>query len=84
MALNGISTLVNKQDRKAAKIALASAKRQVIGTIGYREYNTYVGTVSPAIGRPWSTFAPVPSGYTIDAENGDDFITENGDTLITE
>ena len=84
MALNGISTLVNKQDRKAAKIALASAKRQVIGTPGYREYNTYVGTVSPTIGRPWSTFAPVPSGFIMDAENGDDLLTEDGDTLITE
>jgi hypothetical protein len=84
MALNGISTLANKQDRKAAKIALSSAKRQVIGTPGYREYNTYVGSVSPTIGRPWSTFAPAPHGAVIDAENGDDLMTENGDTLITE
>lgn len=84
MALNGISTLANKQDRKAAKIVLAMTKRQLIGTPGYREYNTYVGTVSPVIGRPWSTFAPVPHGAVIDAENGDDLLTENGDTLITE
>ena len=84
MAANGISTLADKAARKAAKFALASVKRQSIGTSGSREYNTYVGTVSPIIGRPWSTFAPAPSGAVIDAENDDDLLTEDGDTLITE
>ena len=84
MALNGISTLANKQDRKAAKIALAATKRQQIGTPGYRVYNYYTGSVSPEIGRPWSLFAPIESGFVLDAENDDDLITEAGDTIITE
>lgn len=37
-----------------AKIALAAAKRGQDGTIGYRMYNFYIGSVSPAIGRPWA------------------------------
>ena len=55
MAANGISTLVNKEDRKTAKLNLAAAKRQQTGTNGYRELKYYVGTVSPSPGRPWST-----------------------------
>ena len=53
MAANGISTLASKEDRKMAKIALAKAKRQLFGTIGFRQYNIYVGSVSPTVGRPW-------------------------------
>jgi len=55
MAANGISTLLNKEDRKTAKLNLAAAKRQQTGTNGYRALRYYVGTVSPALGRPWST-----------------------------
>lgn len=54
MAANGISTLANKTDRKLAKIALAQAKREADGTVGYRRYNFYVASVSPIIGRPWA------------------------------
>lgn len=54
MALNGISTLPDKSDRKIAKIALATTKREADGTVGYRMYNYFVGSVSPAIGRPWA------------------------------
>jgi hypothetical protein len=54
MAANGISTLPNKADRKAAKIALAAAKRSEEYTVGYRPYNVYVGRVAPELGRPWA------------------------------
>ena len=54
MAANGISTLPTKAARKAAKIALATAKRSAVGTNGYRIYHTYVGTVSPTPHRPWN------------------------------
>ena len=84
MAANGISTLVNKEDRKIAKINLASAKRQLFATNGYRELNYYVGTVSPAEGRPWSTFAPIPSGSQLDAEDGTDLVTEDDNNIVSE
>jgi len=62
MAANGISTEVGanaaatKLKRKNDKLALAKAKRQAVGTNGYRQYNKYAspGTVAPAIGRPWT------------------------------
>lgn len=84
MAANGISTLPDKEDRKIAKINLAAAKRQVFGTYGYRDLNYYVGTVSPAEGRPWSTFAPIPAGSQLDAEDGTDFVTEDDIEIVTE
>jgi hypothetical protein len=84
MAANGISTLANKEDRKIAKMQLAALKRQQIGTPGYRELNYYAGLVSPAIGRPWSTFAPIPAGTTITDENGNVLVDENGNIIVTE
>jgi hypothetical protein len=84
MAANGISTLASKEDRRIAKLNLASAKRQLFATNGYRELNYYVGTVSPEQGRPWSTFAPIPSGSQLDAEDGTDFVTEDGNNIVTE
>jgi len=88
MAANGISTLSTKEQRKIAKINLATLERQAFGTIGYRVLNTYLGTVSPEIGRPWSTFAPVPSGSDLIFENNSEdlieFTTETGDILETE
>lgn len=66
MAANGISTLESKSARKAAKIAIAQAKRQVTGTIGFRQYNVYVGTTSPIIGRPWA----IGDGVTPTTING--------------
>jgi hypothetical protein len=84
MAANGISTLVNKEDRRIAKLNLAAAKRQLIGTNGYRELNYYVGTTSPEQGRPWSTFAPIPSGSQLDAEDGTDFVTEDDNNIVSE
>lgn len=84
MAANGISTLINKEDRRIAKINLASAKRQVFATNGYRELNYYVGTVSPTEGRPWSTFAPIPSGSQFETEDGANLVTEDGNNIVTE
>ena len=55
MAANGISTLPNKENRKIAKLQLAAAKRQQVGTVGYRSLRYYAGTISPIIGRPWKT-----------------------------
>ena len=55
MAANGISTLLNKANRKTAKLQLAAAKRQRINTAGYRKLKYYAGTVSPTVGRPWKT-----------------------------
>ena len=88
MALNGISTLLTKQERKAAKINLAALKRQLGGTNGYRVLNYYVGTVSPEPGRPWSTFAPVAPGADFIAEDSSaediEIITETGDIIEAE
>ena len=64
MAANGISTLPNKLARKLAKIALAESKRQLAGTVGFRVLNNYSGSVSPAIGRPWSVTPPAITGGT--------------------
>lgn len=64
MAANGISTLPDKADRKVAKISLAAAKRSEEGTIGYRKYNVYIASVSPAIGRPWAQQISGGTAYT--------------------
>jgi len=85
MAANGISTLASKSSRRAAKIALAEAKRQAIGTNGYRLYNFYIGTVNPTPGRPWSQFRPAPPDAEIDTQDGEFyFATEDDLQLITE
>jgi uncharacterized membrane protein YebE (DUF533 family) len=88
MASNGISTLSTKEQRKIAKINLATFKRQAFGTIGYRVLNNYAGTVSPEIGRPWSNFVPVPPGSDLINEDVTlglvEFTTEDGDILETE
>lgn len=88
MALNGISTLLTKEERKIAKINLAALKRQSFGTAGYRVLNYYVGSVSPEIGRPWSTFAPVESGADFIAEDNTaediEITTETGDIIEAE
>jgi hypothetical protein len=79
MALNGISTetvgspvdpIATKIQRRTDKLSLAAAKRQTVGTNGYRVLNTisgthvaYVststatisGTASPTVGHPWTT-----------------------------
>ena len=79
MALNGISTEVfgdgsnpdqTKLLRRTDKLNLAAAKRSNIGTPGYRDYNTILGThnqyvngnlianvsgtSSPTVAHPWS------------------------------
>lgn len=84
MAANGISTLPNKEDRKLAKLNLAATKRQQVGTPGYRALNYYAGLVSPAIGRPWSTFAPIPPGTTMTDSNGNVLVDELGRIIVTE
>jgi len=84
MAANGISTLPNKQDRKIAKLNLAAAKRQQVGTLGYRVLNYYAGFVSPVIGRPWSTFAPIPPGTAMADANGNTLVDEFGRIIVTE
>lgn len=86
MAANGISTLASKEDRKMAKIALASEKRQLFGTIGFRSLHHYIGTVSPAHHRPWDYGPPIPSGLYIVDENNEavEFITEDGTEIVTE
>lgn len=84
MALNGISTLPDKEARKLAKIALAQAKRQTPDTPGYRALNYYVGTVSPTPGRPWDSAPPLPSGAQLYTEDGFELVTEDGDPIVTE
>jgi hypothetical protein len=88
MALNGISTLLTKEDRKTAKINLAALKRQHFGSAGYRVLNFYIGSVSPEIGRPWSTFAPVEPGADFIAEDNTaediEITTETGDIIEAE
>ena len=84
MAANGISTLAKKEDRKLAKLNLAAAKRQQVGTPSYRELNYYAGLVSPVIGRPWSTFAPIPPGSQIFDKDGNLLVDENGNIIVTE
>lgn len=54
MAANGISTHSPKSERRALKLALAQAKREMVGTNGYRELNKLTGATVPTIGRPWS------------------------------
>jgi hypothetical protein len=56
MAANGISTHSPKSERRDLKLAIAQTKRQAAGTVGYRPYNVYTspGTVSPAVGHPWT------------------------------
>lgn len=83
MAQNGISTLENKAARRAAKIALAEAKRQAVGTLEYRINNFYVGTVSPTPNRPWSQFRPARTVFL--TEDGEFYLeTEDGLQLTTE
>lgn len=84
MAANGISTLPTKIARIEAKIALAQAKRQAIGTNGYRVLNYYIGTVSPTPGRPWSETPPIASGTNITTEDGNIVITEDNFEIVTE
>ena len=82
MAANGISTLADKAARKAAKIALAQAKRQDPTSGGYRELNVYAGTVSPESGRPWATSTTTPlTSYIVD-ENSNSLVDENGNNII--
>lgn len=88
MAANGISTLPTKEARKAAKIALAAAKRSTPGP-GWRLYAAYVGTVSPTPHRPWDILAEGGSAFTGDIEGGEsgnyvpDFIFDNGSSTTT-
>jgi hypothetical protein len=83
MALNGISTLPSKTSRRDAKIALAEAKRQAVGTNGYRIYNYYIGTVSPTPHRPWSEFRPAPHDAEIDTQDGGFYFATEDDIQIT-
>ena len=54
MSANGISTLPTKAARKAAKLALAQAKRSAVGTNGYRQNHTLdTALKSPTVGHPW-------------------------------
>lgn len=80
MAANGISTLPNKADRKAAKIALATAKRQNVDSNGYRALNVYTGSVAPVQGRPWAVGEIIT--YSLVDENGNQLVDENDNILI--
>lgn len=62
MALNGISTLPTKAARKIAKISLDVVERQLVGTNVFRVLNNYIGSVSPAISRPWQPAVLVIDG----------------------
>lgn len=54
MSANGIAYLPTKAARKAAKLALAQAKRSAVGTPGFRPLHTLDTTLeSPTPGRPW-------------------------------
>lgn len=79
MAANGISTLADKAARKAAKIALAQAKRQDPNSAGYRELNVYAGTVAPTEGRPWTTGAQT---FQFVDETGNQLVDETGNVLV--
>lgn len=83
MAQNEISTSIPKSSRKDLKLALASAKRQQVGTNGYRQYNVYEspGTVSPEEGRPWLLAASGPASFIL-TEDGLELMTEDGKNLI--
>lgn len=62
MSLNGISTLADKAARKAAKLALAQAKRAATGTTGYRTNNQLLANpqATPLVlGRPWTSVAAI-------------------------
>lgn len=82
MAQNGISTTEPKSSRKDLKLALASAKRQQVGTNGYRQYNVYEspGTASPEEGHPW-LLAPSGPASLILTEDGLELMTEDGNNL---
>lgn len=57
MSQNGISTLLDKAARKAAKLALAQAKRAAAGTPGFRINNVLLPNpqATPLVlGRPWT------------------------------
>lgn len=47
MSANGISTLLTKQERQEAKLALAKAKREIVGTNGFRARNAFDITQLP-------------------------------------
>jgi hypothetical protein len=58
MSANGISHLPTKAARKAAKLALALAKRAAAGTNGYRPLHSLLPSpqTTPLVpGRPWKT-----------------------------
>ena len=69
MALNGISTHTPKSERRDLKLGIAETERQDVGTNGYRPYNIYTspGTVSPAVGHPWTLDPNYVSGIGADA-----------------
>ena len=61
MAANGISTLLPKSARPAAKVNLAQSERVLVGKNSYRPLNIIdvseinpPRTVPPILGRPWT------------------------------
>jgi hypothetical protein len=83
MAQNEISTSIPKSNRRDLKLALAAAKRQQVGTNGYRQFNVYEspGTVSPEEGHPWLLMPSGPASLLL-AEDGTELMTEDGKNLI--
>lgn len=94
MALNGISTLPTKAARTIAKISIATDKRQLSGTNGFRVLNDYIGSVSPTIGRPWgadplvvdggsstATFASIINGGNANSTGGVGNQLDGGNSL---
>lgn len=62
MAANGISTHEPKSERRALKMAIASTKRQAVGTPGFRPLNVYIhpgrsSDGSGSEGHPWEPIA---------------------------
>lgn len=83
MAQNGISTSEPKESRRDLKLSLAAAKRQQVGTNGFRQYNIYEspGTVSPEEGRPWLLVPSGPASLLL-TEDDMELMTEDGKNLI--
>jgi hypothetical protein len=83
MAANEISTHFPKSERRDLKLAIAAAKRQLAGTIGYRQYNVYEspGTVAPEEGRPWLLYPSGPASLIL-LEDGSELMTEDNKNLI--
>lgn len=53
---NSILNSVPQSQRKSLKeIWIAQQERQKVGTPSYRNLNVYIGSVSPAVGHPWTT-----------------------------